>query len=149
MNGLKCRLPTAPEIVPWFKVTSGPSAGSVLPASVSPWTEGWEHWTVGLRLGPCCRDSHLWVWDAAHGIKSTKSELTWRDAQSCLEWPSPSCLKDSPLSQAFTDLPLLPIPSPHWFPSMCCGQTPPALRPYKAISFPLAFRDMGPNSLLV
>lgn len=68
------------------KVTDGPSAGSVLPASASPWTEGWDCWTVWLSLWSCCRDSHRWVWDATCDIKPTKSELTWSDAQSRVGW---------------------------------------------------------------
>lgn len=100
-----------------------------------------------LSLWSCCRD--LWVWDAACSIESTKSELTWRDTQSRLGWCD--C---HPLVWRIPSFPrlsltcLFPIPSPHWFPCRCCGQTPPSLRSYRTSSFLLAFRDMGPNSSL-
>lgn len=122
MNGLKCRLPTGPEAVPQLKVTHGPSASSVLPASLSPWAEGRERWTVGPRLGSCCRDSHLRVWDAPCGIKSPERELLCGDAQSSLEWLSPSCLKHWPLFQAFSDLPLFPFPRPTAFQAGAVGR---------------------------
>lgn len=96
-----------------------------------------------LSLWCCCRDSHLWTWGTACGFKPTKSELTQKAAQSrpgWWGWLLSSCMKDFLLSQAFTDLSLFPIPSPHHFPLRCCGQTPPSLRSCRSCGFPLAFK---------